>query len=300
MKQAILLILFNRKDKTKKLLDAVLKSNPEKLYVACDGPRTKDEKEKVDGVRNLIEDVGYNGALYKRYQKSNLGCALHVSSAISWFFENEESGIILEDDCIPSVEFFHFMEKMLPRYRNDNRVGLVSGMPLFDLKSMREFNNSDSYIYSNFPNIWGWGTWREFWSSYDLKPEINKTSEAIIKSKFKNPWLARVSVDLIKRASLGEIDTWDYQVSYLLWTTNRLVVLPKENLVSNIGFGSDATHTKREFKLLGANVSAKKSENDVFESPVFMSNNQEFERLLSKRAFIKWARMVFSRFLKYV
>lgn len=242
-KSPILFIIFNRPDTTSQVFEAIRRYKPEKLYVAADGPRLEKvgELEKCNLVRSIIDKVDWDCDVKTLFRDKNLGCKHAVSSAISWFFENEEEGIILEDDCLPSASFFNFCENMLAKYRDDKNVMIVSGSNFQD-----GIKRSDaSYYFSKCCHIWGWASWRRVWNQYDIEmktfPQFVKSNQ--IQQIFNHPSVQWYWLKMLYRAYNGEINTWDYQFNYAVWSNNGINIIPNSNLVSNIGFGEDSTHT---------------------------------------------------------
>lgn len=241
----ILLLVFNRIDTVKLVLNEIRKVMPKKLYIASDGPRKKipNEKDKIEKVRDyLVKHVDWTCDVKTLLKEENLGCKYAVSNAITWFFENEDMGIILEDDCIVDVSFFQFCKELLNRYENDERIGQICAFnPLGKIE-----NRDDSYLYSKFGPCWGWASWKRAWKNYDVEmsvwPKIK--SEGYVKvftdSDKELKWRLKLFESMYKR----EIDTWDYQWSFTKLINSQLSIVPNRNLVKNIGFGEDATHTK--------------------------------------------------------
>ncbi|WP_189478628.1 glycosyltransferase family 2 protein [Parahalioglobus pacificus] len=199
------------------------------------------EEALVETVRSKIETVDWPCRVEKRISEVNLGCKAGVASAIDWFFDNEEEGIILEDDCIPGRDFFHFCEQMLSRYRNVEQVFAITG---------NNFQNdwlpdASTYYYSKYMHVWGWATWRRAWRSYDgnltFLPELLSSAEWA--SLHPNQRERTYWEKILHRVRGNKIDTWDYSWAASIWWNKGLVVTPQVNLVSNIGFGADATHT---------------------------------------------------------
>ncbi|MBW2738465.1 MAG: hypothetical protein JRE64_06340 [Deltaproteobacteria bacterium] len=242
MKTAALFLIFNRPDTTKQVFEAIRKAKPPRLYVAADGPRADKagEAEKVEQVRQIATQVDWDCEVKTLFRDKNLGCGKGVSSAIDWFFENEEEGIILEDDCLPSQSFFWFCEELLERYRGDMRVMIISGY------NKQEMWNQDKYDYffSNFGGIWGWASWKRAWDLYDLEM---KDLESFIENNYFEFLLGESLGNVRKKQMLNviqnNIDTWDYQWGFTRHVNSGLACVPSKNLVENIGFGADATHT---------------------------------------------------------
>lgn len=239
---SILFLVFNRLDTTKQVFQEIKKAKPRQLFIAADGPRTKEEKKKTDPVRKyVLDNIDWKCSVKKLFRKKNLGCKYAVSGAINWFFENVEQGIILEDDCLPSQSFFRFCEELLEKYKDDKRVMSISGN--------NQLNNSkrikNSYYFSNYPLIWGWATWKRAWRYYDV--EMKKYSEIKKKKKLNEIYpnfLERIF--RTKRIKDGKNSTWDIQWSFSHKYYGKFSIIPKHNLVRNIGFSKDSTHTKQD------------------------------------------------------
>jgi len=212
-KTPILLIVFNRPDATQRVFDAIRLAQPKRLFVAADGPRPDrpGDPEKCVAARDIVKRVDWDCEVKTLFQDKNLGCGLGPVTAINWFFENVEEGIILEDDCLPHPDFFRFCEELLDYYRENERIMHISGD---NFQYGRKRGNA-SYYFSTYTHNWGWATWRRAWKCYDFYC----TSE----EHRKHAWDAQWEISARNRGGLA--------------------ILPNVNLVSNIGFGPDATHT---------------------------------------------------------
>lgn len=243
MKTSIAFIIFNRPDTTERVFAAIAKAQPPKLLVIADGPRPNrpDDIEKCKVTRDIIKRVDWPCELLTNFSETNLGCKNRVSSGIDWVFTQTDEAIILEDDCLPEDSFFQFCEEMLEKYRFDQRIGMISGVNFLNNK----ISIQDSYYFSKYMPIWGWATWRRSWSNYDVNidiwPKLKREGfldTRINKSDERSYWNT-----VFERIYKGTIDTWDYQWVLCNWIQNRLSIIPNVNLISNIGFRSDATHT---------------------------------------------------------
>lgn len=212
--------------------------------MAADGPKldVPGEAEKVRQVREIVlNGVDWDCEVKTLFRDENLGCKYGVSGGIDWFFENEEEGIILEDDTLPSQSFFWFCQELLERYRDDKRIMSVSG----DNFQNGITRGACSYYFSRYNHIWGWASWRRAWEYYsvDMKlwPDVAKNTgiEQLFEKKTDNIYW----YNIFKNVYEGKIDTWDYQWTFVCWLQSGLTILPNVNLVQNIGFGMDATHT---------------------------------------------------------
>ena len=245
MDTPVAFIIFNRPDTTERVFAEIAKAKPPKLLVVSDGPRSNREREfeRVAQTREIIERVDWPCDVLTNFSDVNLGCRTRVSSGIDWIFEHVEEAIILEDDCLPETTFFRFCQEMLDRYRHDQRVGMITG----DNFQFGRRYSDDSYYFSKYMHIWGWASWRDRWSgSYDVnmfhwqRVRDEGRIEDLVADKEEIGFWA----ETFNRVYLGEIDTWDHQWVFANWIEGRLGVVPSVNLISNIGFGVDATHTK--------------------------------------------------------
>lgn len=256
LKTPILFLVFNRPDTTKKVFESIREAKPAQLYIAADGPRKNlpQEVKKCKKVREIVTKVDWDCEVNTLFREENLGCKLAVSSAIDWFFENEEMGIILEDDCLPDQSFFHFCKELLEKYKSDNRVWHIGGYKYQSLGS-DEF----SYNFSRFTHVWGWATWRRAWKHYDVEiKKYQKHKEKLQKYDFfhrKKEYLDRKNI--LDKIIFGELDTWDYQWNFCVRINNGLAIRPRINLVKNIGFREDATHTQVNNEKSNVNSSIK-------------------------------------------
>lgn len=240
----VLFLVFNKPETTARVFEAIRKAKPKKLYVAADGPRRSKpgEAETCEKTRQIATSVDWDCRVKTLFRKENLGCRRAVSSAITWFFENEPEGIILEDDCLPSQSFFHYCSALLDRYRDDTRVMHI-GANNFQDGAKR---GDGSYYFSRYTHIWGWATWRRAWKLYDASmktfPEFKR--QRVIDHAFQGRLKRSYWSWIFQKVYDKKIDTWDYQWLYSLICNNGLAISPNVNLVSNIGFSEGALHTK--------------------------------------------------------
>lgn len=242
----ILFLIFNRPDHTQKVFWQLRAAKPKRLFIAADGPRpgVSSDKEACRLSRSFVlENIDWDCDVKTLLRDSNMGCGASIAQAISWFFEHVEEGIILEDDCLPDPFFFEFCTALLARYRNDGRIMHISGNNFqYGVK-----RGAASYYFSAYSHIWGWATWRRSWSRfvYDISGLDHSKLLAGFKlygfnKREREFWLAI----FMKMSETKPNDIWDYQWAHTIWRNSGLCILPNENLVVNIGFGSDATHTK--------------------------------------------------------
>lgn len=242
----VVFLVFNRPDVTERVFERIREAKPEQLFVVADGARIDrpGESEKVAATRAITERVDWPCEVHRNYSEINLGCGRRVSSGITWAFEQVEEAIILEDDCLPHPSFFHYCAELLQRYRDDERVMTISGDNF-----QRGIRRGDaSYYFSKYMHCWGWATWRRAWQHFapgiDFWPDVRESgclSAVCFDDKEREYWTG-----IFERVYTGEIDTWDYPWLLCIWMQSGLNALPNVNLVTNIGFGADATHTRGE------------------------------------------------------
>lgn len=240
---AVLFLVFNRIEPTKKVFSVIKGAKPLRLYIASDGARLskKNETARVDEVRHFLENtIDWDCEVKTLFRTENLGCKTAVASAIDWFFEHEESGIILEDDCLPSLGFFRYCTEMLSRYHEDERVFMISGYNRQNTWKDSEYD----YFFSHHSGIWGWATWRRAWKLFD--PEMQALDSFTASNGFENllgKKAGRIRQKEIERCRNKHIDSWAYPWTLTMHTHAALACVPSKSLTENIGFGMDATHT---------------------------------------------------------
>lgn len=240
----VLFLVFNRPDTIAQVLAKIREARPKQLFVAADGPRRDKvgEQEKCEQVReSILQGVDWNCEVKTLFREENLGCGRAVSEAITWFFNNVESGIILEDDTVPSLGFFEFCESLLRHHQTDESIMHISGSNFqFGRK-----NGEASYYYSRYNHIWGWATWRRAWESYvfNVKNQPLQQLKNSIDTIFCTEGEKEYWKNVLKQMINQEIDTWDYQWHFTMWLHEGFAVIPNTNLISNIGISPDSTHT---------------------------------------------------------
>ena len=252
----VLLIAFNRPDHTVRVLALLRQLRPARLYVACDAPRADrlSEAERCAEVRALLQAapagfIDWPCQLHQQFQSHNLGCRDAVVSGINWFFDQESEGIILEDDILPDLSFFPFCEELLQRYRYDNRIGAICANNHQRLPPL----DGSSYRFSIYSHGWGWATWRRAWSCYD--PNLSAWPafrEVGWLRQLGGVEFARIWGGWLEALAKGEVHSvWDMIWQLSFWQQGFLAVIPEVELVENIGFDADATHTLDEASPLG-------------------------------------------------
>jgi len=245
MPAPVALIIFNRPDVTSRVAEIVAKAGPSQVFVIADGPRLDrpGEAEKCAATRAVIERIDWPCEVVKKYSNVNLGCGRAPAAGLDWVFEQTDRAIILEDDCLPHSTFFRYCDELLGLYQDDERIMQIAGS---NFQGGRQRGDA-SYFFSRFKICWGWATWRRAWRHMDMSvklwPQLRDTSwlvDLVGDARAAEHWATKFEGAF--RAA-GLIDYWDYQWLFATWVQGGLCVMPNLNLISNIGFGEEATHT---------------------------------------------------------
>ncbi len=244
VKTPIIFLVFNRPDCTQKVFNAIRQARPQRLLVVADGPRPSRENDapRCQEVRRLItEGVDWPCSLETNFSEQNLGCRLRVSSGLNWAFDRVEQAIVLEDDCLPDQSFFPFCEELLDRYRDHPRVKHINGSnPMVELDP-----GPDSYLFTKYALPWGWASWSKAWKSYDVDC---RSFEAFrvgggMREVCPYPLECRHWSKIFGERQYVTVGSWAWPMIYWLWAQRGLSIIPRHNLISNIGAGADATRT---------------------------------------------------------
>ncbi|MDR1896952.1 MAG: hypothetical protein LBR10_09210 [Prevotellaceae bacterium] len=291
MNTPVLFIIFNRPDTTQKVFDAIRRQKPEYLFVAADGPRPdkQNEREDCEQTRNIvIQQIDWPCELKTLFRDENLGCKTAVSSAVTWFFDNVEQGIILEDDCLPDSSFFRYCEELLIKYKDDDRIGHIGGnnfLPDFAI-------GQASYDFCSFAHIWGWATWRRVWREYDVNfnywmENSPKSRKNIFNNFLETAYFSSFISDAIQNRHLN---TWDVQYLCMLRLYSKLSVYPSRNLVTNIGLNvPKATHVSRKNSKL---YIPSTSMSFPLEHPKYICRNKMLDKEIVLTNFFSWTRLL--------
>jgi hypothetical protein len=285
----ILFLIFNRPDTTKIVFNRIKELKPACLFISADGPRPDkiNEKENCTLARSIINDIDWPCEIKTNFSDSNLGCKKGVSSGINWFFSNVEEGIILEDDCLPDISFFNFCRVLLEKYRHDTRIMHIGGVNLQDGK----VRGKASYYFSKINHVWGWATWKRAWDKFDVNISSFKylLDEDYLGNLFPDKTVKKYWQKRYNSVYSNKVDTWDHQWHYTTMINNGLSIIPNINLVSNIGFGKEATHTIQGFHPL-SNINVKSINNIIHPSfiiPNYTADTYSFKKYFNPNKLIK-------------
>jgi hypothetical protein len=246
---AVVLLIFNRPEPTRRVFEQIRAARPARLLVVADGPRPghASDAERCAAARAVTEGVDWTCQVERNYASTNLGCGRRVASGLDWAFGRETEAIILEDDCVPDVTFFPYCAELLARYRDDPRVGMVSGSNHQD----GAVGIETSYFFCRYGNIWGWATWRRAWEKFDLgMSEWPRWRDGgNVERLFPRREVAAFWRRVWDETAAGKYDTWDFAWTFCYLRHGMLGILPRVSLIENVGFGSDASHTAGETRL---------------------------------------------------
>jgi hypothetical protein len=237
--------IFNRPELTSRVFAAIARQKPKRLLVVADGPREShpSDVQRVQKARAVLDRIDWPCELQTNFSDVNLGCRQRMATGISWAFEQADELVILEDDCLPDESFFAYCEQLLDRYRHEPQVMMISGNNF-----QPQPRTSNSYYFSRYTHIWGWASWRRAWNTFDLDmntwPSVRATRS--LASAFEDPCEYEFWKNIFDQQHASQIDTWDFSWMYACLKNGGLTILPELNLVSNLGFGCDATHTTDE------------------------------------------------------
>lgn len=250
MNTPVALLVFNRPALTARVFAAIRIAKPRNLFLIADGPRDGNPADLAAcrSTRSIVDQVDWPCQLECDFSAKNLGCRQRVISGLDWVFSKVDRAIILEDDCLPSISFFPFCHQLLDHYANTPRVMSISGCNFVEDR----FPIKDSYYFSRYASMWGWATWRRVWQTYDgqLGDWGSRQSASALNCYLRDGcshfWQGRLDA-----CKSRELDTWDYQFLYTIWKLRGCSIIPRANLVQNLGWGPCATHCHDSDSFLG-------------------------------------------------
>lgn len=245
----VALFLFNRPKELSAVFSQISKVKPSTLFLIADGPREEnaDDRQLCSEARSIVDQVNWPCKVYKKYSKKNQGCRIAIPNGLDWVFSIVDQCVILEDDCVPNESFFHYCEDLLHIYRHNPKIMAIGG---HRYDGPDQFD-SESYFFSKYPSTWGWATWRRAWKHFDLNlsqwPELKNTDwlKKILGNQHHEIYWSRIFDQMI-----AGLDAWDYALVFSAWLQGGISIRSSVNMIENIGFGSDATHTKEDNQLI--------------------------------------------------
>jgi hypothetical protein len=243
------IIFFARPDLLKVTFEEVRKAKPSKLFLIQDGARkgnTNDEK-KIKECQNIVENINWECEVYKNYSDNNLGCGMRVYSGISWAFEHVDRLLILEDDCVPSQSLFPFASELLEKYKEDCRIGMICGMNNLGVYDIPE----NDYFFTSSSSVWGWATWKRVWDKMEYNLEFlndNYSTTIVFKTDAKFEPMGQVLSNTLQEGK--KLSSWSYQLGMNIFLQNQLNIVPKYNMINNIGMSEDGANSVSSLRFM--------------------------------------------------
>ncbi|MGA2915472.1 MAG: glycosyltransferase family 2 protein [Sedimentisphaerales bacterium] len=286
-------VVFNRYDKAMQIFERIKQVKPSKFYIIADGPRPghPTDAENCKKARSVFEKIDWDCQVFKNFAETNLGCGPRLFTGFSWVFQQEERAIILEDDCVPDLSFFPYCDELLEKYKEDERIMLISGSNINTVWQKGEY----SYHFAKFGGIHGWASWRRAWQKVDLDITLwqDLRTKQLLKGRL-GAWhfyfLSKIYDRLVNHSK--NVHTWDYQFDFARFVNSGLAVVPSSNLVTNVGFGEDSTHTKDK-NAKAANLKIVPLKFPLVHPPVVVEDS-EYDKLVVSILFPKTLRVFLS------
>lgn len=251
----VYLNFFNRPDTFQYVFEAVREAKPSVLFLSCDGARENrsDDIDNIKKCQKIAENIDWECKVYKNYSDKNLGCGMRMYSGISWAFKYVDRLIILEDDCVPSQDCFHFFYEILEKYKDDMRINMVSGMNNLGVWG----KNKTSYFFAKTGSCWGWATWKRAWINveYDMPYMQDENTRRLLKNavtpKGYGDYLLHLGDNRYKEYTRkGKLSAWTFQHGMSIWLNSQLIIVPEKNMITNIGLTGETTHATNNIKKL--------------------------------------------------
>lgn len=240
--------MFKRVDATVRVLEAVLRSSPEKIYLIGDGPRDADEALQVAACREAVDAVldGFTGEVVRNYSETNRGVYENIAGGARWVFGQEERALFLEDDTVPDPSFLGYCDELLERYEDDPRIFMVYGTNYRE--ALPALDGSD-YVFTQHMLPCGWASWSDkFLRLYDGELEhYTPDGFEALRPRYRSRRLhaydrGRVASEYENKLAGGRYNSWDYQLAFSIRHHDVLAIAPARNQITNIGADGDATH----------------------------------------------------------
>ena len=287
---AVMILFFTRPDTLEKVFASVREAKPSKLFLFQDGARNDNDLKKIKKCRNIVENIDWNCEVKKFYSNTNLGCDKSQFKAFEWAFQYTESLIFLEDDCVPAQSFFPFCEKLLKRYREDERVHMICGM-----NHVGDMSNEikEDYFFAKTPTIWGWATWKRAWENWDTSFEYLNDIQILkrIHENIEPNYWAKFQIKGAKKTysyfcKHNQIQSFELLNAMAMHLQSAYAIIPTKNMISNIGITEGSVHNVSNIKYVPIgmrrifNMKIYETTTDVLKHPRYLLENKAYRKKL--------------------
>ncbi len=234
----VLFTIFKRPERQQEVFNRIKQVRPKKLFVAADGPRNEQEAKLCLQAREILKQIDWECEVRILFREKNLGCKIAITQAVTWFFENVDEGIILEDDCVPSISFFYFCQEMLAKYRDDTNIFHINGYFIGPVPpSIQPY----SYIFTRYMGCWGWASWKRAWQHFSINPKPEDIEAYLEENDLEKIFGKQVGSYLIKELTgLGfGWGVWGIRWLFTILFNKGICVEPTTSLIRNIGYGTE-------------------------------------------------------------
>lgn len=294
----VALIFFNRPDPLREVFAAIRDSRPSQLFLIQDGAREgrPDDESKIKQCRQIVQDIDWECEIHMDYSSVNLGCGMRIYSGITKCFESVDKLCIIEDDCLPSKGYFRFCAELLERYKDDERIDMISGMNNLETYDLTPY----SYIFAKTGSIWGWATWRRAWKTIEYSMDFLNDPDAVrllhgsITPKRQASELIRTGQEKLRLLQEGKkLSAWSYQRGMNMFLYSGLIIVPKKNLITNIGLTNDSVHSPNSIKKMPKALQSlyfmpTYELDDPLKHPKYIIQDLEFDRRLNRLMKPNW------------
>lgn len=287
---SVLLLFFIRPDTLKKVFESVAEAKPKRLFLFQDGPRNENDMAKILECRSIVEKIDWDCEVYRYYSDKNLGCDNSQYIALKWAFEKTESLILLEDDCVPSQSFYPFCQKLLEKYKDDERIHMICGM-----NHIGDYSDEvcEDYLFAKTPTIWGWATWKRAWENWDLSFEylddentIERAFENIHPQKWANFQIERAKKTRDIYVETGRVSSFELLNAMAMHMQSAYAIIPTKNMISNVGISEGSVHNVGDIRLVPKgmrrifNMKTYEIDTENIKHPKYVVENQVYRKKL--------------------
>lgn len=280
---AVLFLFFTREKQTKAVFEQIKAAKPSKLFLYQDGPRVglQDDIESLAICRAIVENIDWECEVHRKYQEKNYGCDPSEYLSQKWMFEYVDRGIILEDDDVPSQSFFPYCKELLDRYENDERINMICGRNCNDVSDI-----DADYLFTSGGSIWGWATWKRNVDRWDPQYKWMQ-DEKLVRSLLDNHIISESFLKTCKWHLRTGKEYYESIRNADQFIHHQLNIVPKYNLITNIGIAAENTHSVSDInklpKATRKHFYSKRYEIGFpLKHPIYMADDMAYKRERAK------------------